>query len=283
MDERTRHPWNTDFTWVEHDGAGTYLDASQLEAFDRDGFILVEDVFAGEELAAVDAELAPMVERVNELLRGIEGGRLSVAAADRLGVCPHAVVHSAVLRAFVTAAPFLGVCADLVGPDVRLYWDQAVSKYPGNDEPVLWHQDNGYTYVEPQAYLTCWVPLCDATTDNGCVWVLPGAHRQGTLAHTEHELGWTCLPEDTPGAVPVPCPAGSMVVFSSLTPHRTGPNRTDAMRPAYIVQYLPDGAHSLGGDPAVTPADAATRTPLDAPDREFRVLADGRPVPPPHT
>ena len=66
------------------------------------------------------------------------------------------------------------LCHDLVGPDARLYWDQSVYKRPHGAEPVLWHQDNGYTYIEPQAYLTVWVALTDATPENGCVQVLPG-------------------------------------------------------------------------------------------------------------
>ena len=40
-------------------------------------------------------------------------------------------------------------------------------------------------------------------------------------------------------------PAGSIVVFSSLTPHRTGPNLTDSTRKAYILQYAPDGARAF--------------------------------------
>ena len=36
--------------------------------------------------------------------------------------------------------------------------------------------------------------------------------------------------------------AGSIVVFTSLTPHDTGRNTTDDVRKAYIVQYAPDGA-----------------------------------------
>ena len=79
-----------------------------------------------------------------------------------------------------------GLGRDLVGPDVRLYWEQAVYKQPHSSEPVLWHQDNGYTFVEPQAYLTCWIALTDATPDNGCVVVMPGAHRGGTLAARRH-------------------------------------------------------------------------------------------------
>ena len=47
----------------------------------------------------------------------------------------------------------------------------------------------------------------------------------------------------------VPAAAGSIVVFSSLTPHMTGPNTTDDVRKTYILQYAPDGAERLDGDP----------------------------------
>ena len=76
------------------------------------------------------------------------------------------------------------LCSDLLGPDVNLYWDQAVYKKPEKPRRVPWHQDNGYTYVEPQQYLTIWLALTDATEDNGCPVVAPGVHRMGTLAHT---------------------------------------------------------------------------------------------------
>ena len=54
-----------------------------------------------------------------------------------------------------------------------------------------------------------------------------------------HRLRLPARPGD---AVPVAARAGSIVVFSSLTPHSTGPNRTGAVRKAYIVQFAPSGA-----------------------------------------
>ena len=84
--------------------------------------------------------------------------------------------------------------ADLIGPDVNLYWDQAVYKKPEKPRRFPWHQDNGYTFIEPQHYLTCWIALTDATEDNGCPWVAPGLHRSGTLAHRYVEpLGYECF------------------------------------------------------------------------------------------
>jgi ectoine hydroxylase-related dioxygenase (phytanoyl-CoA dioxygenase family) len=164
------------------------------------------------------------------------------------------------------------VCADLIGPDVRLYWDQAVYKKPGTESPFPWHQDNGYAFVEPQQYLTCWVALTDATEDNGCPWVVPGLHRRGTLAHHYSDIGFVCL-RDPESAVPVPAAAGSIVVFSSLTPHSTGHNRTGDVRKAYIVQYAPTGAEVIRPD---GPGGPTTRVPADAEGRQYEVLRGGR-------
>src|SRR5262249_13570399 len=155
------------------------------------------------------------------------------------------------------------------GPDVRLYWDQAVYKKPGTTSPFPWHQDNGYTYLEPQPYLTCWIALTDATEQNGCPWIVPGLHKQGTLAHRASDLGWVCL-EDPAGAVPVEARAASIVAFSSLTPHCTGPNESDGVRKAYIVQYAPFGAAAVVDEGGTVP-----RTPADDAGRQYPILAGG--------
>jgi ectoine hydroxylase-related dioxygenase (phytanoyl-CoA dioxygenase family) len=158
---------------------------------------------------------------------------------------------------------------DLIGADVRLYWDQLVYKKPHTRDEFPWHQDNGYTYVEPQQYLTCWVALTDATTDNGCPWIVPGMHRHGTLDHRWTDLGFQCL-EKPAQAVALPVRAGSIAVFSSLTPHRTGPNLTDQTRKTYILQYAPDGAvmHPRGKRPMKA----------ENPEWQYRVLQQGVPV-----
>ncbi len=182
------------------------------------------------------------------------------------------------LRRLACHPLLVGLCHDLVGADVRLYWEQAVIKPPRSAEPVRWHQDNGYTYLDPQAYLTCWIALDDATPDNGCLRVLPRLHRRGTLRHRATPLGFECF-GDPEREVVVPARAGSIVVLSSLTPHRTGRNRTDAPRRAYIVQYAPEGAAAWLGDPDAGPP--VRRIPQCDPARQFPVLRGGHPVPPP--
>lgn len=81
---------------------------------------------------------------------------------------------------------------------------------------------------------------------------------------------------ENPLAAPVP--AGGAVVFSSLTPHLTGPNTTDGVRKAYILQYAPAGAELLTGDPTQGPPTG--RVPCDAPERQYAVTRSGAPVTP---
>ncbi len=272
------HPWSRGFTWETHLPPYRCLSDSQVAQFDRDGFVVVPDVFDAPTVAAVTAEIDGFEQEVDELLRSFDGGRIAIAESGAITFTTHLVTRSASLRALAAHPFFLGACADLIGPDVNLYWDQAVYKKPEKPRRFPWHQDNGYAFVEPQQYLTCWVALTDATADNGCPQVAPGLHRAGTLAHTYVEpLGWECLtdPEDV---VVAEVRAGGVVLFSSLTPHLTGPNLTDAVRKAYILQYAPMGAEILQGDPAAGEPGARVRT--DDPARQFPVLRGGVAVAP---
>jgi len=268
---RTPHPWNDGFTWADHPGPFTTVSADQARRFDELGFFVIEDAFDAATLAELDGEIAPGEQAVRSFLAQRDGGRFGVAGVDTQTVAPHLVRRSDALARFCAHPLLTGICRDLVGPDVRLYWEQAVYKQPYSTEPVPWHQDNGYTFVEPQAYLTCWIAITDATPENGCVAVMPGAHRDGTLLHRETPIGFECWGDERT-AVLVPVRAGGLVVFSSLTPHRTGRNRTGAVRKAYIVQYAPDGAV------AYRPGPDGTRGPAERQDderRQFPVLRAG--------
>lgn len=268
------HPWNCSFEWADHDSPFRVVTEEQAREYDERGFFVLEDAVDPETVRALDEEIAPFDAEVLRFLESRPDGRFSIAGVDTVSIAIHLVRRSALLRAFCGGALFAGLCHDLIGPDARLYWDQAVYKRPHGAEPVLWHQDNGYTYVEPQAYLTCWVALTDATLENGCVWVVPGLHRRGTLAHRDTPIGYQCF-EDPDGAVAVPVRAGSIVVFTSLTPHATGRNTTGDLRKAYILQYAPDGAVARRGDPAGEPGPPE---PQDDPERQFRVLRNAEPV-----
>ena len=242
----------------------------QARSYNERGYFVLENALDRETVASAIEAIAPFEERTEQYLRAQPGGRQFIAEADGITFTTHLVKRSQFLRELAAAPVFADLCHDLIGPDVRLYWDQAVYKKPEYPKPFPWHQDNGYTYIEPQAYLTCWVALTDATLENGCPWVVPGGHLRGTLKHHLTELGWVCRDEDGSEAVAAPVRAGGMVVFSSLMPHRTGPNVTKDVRKAYILQYAPDGARVV-----------ESNAPCDAPDRQYPILRNGERLAPP--
>jgi ectoine hydroxylase-related dioxygenase (phytanoyl-CoA dioxygenase family) len=262
-------PRNCEFLWTSPVGPPALLDDEQARQWNESGYFLLRDAFTADEVASLIAEIDPIQEQVSAFLGTRPGGKAFIAEQGNIAFCPNLVLGSRRLREFCTHRVFRELGHDLIGPDVRLYWEQAVYKYPERPRRFPWHQDNGYTYVEPQQYVTCWVALTDATRDNGCPWVAPGLHLRGTLEHWMTGQGWQCL-EEPEGAVAVEAPAGSVVVFSSLTPHQTGPNTSGSVRKAYIVQLAPDGAVAFrNGD---------VPEPQDDPDRQFSILERGRPV-----
>jgi phytanoyl-CoA hydroxylase len=268
------HRWNRGFEWCDHTGPFRALGDDQVRHYDRHGYVVVPDLVPADLLAEVTAAIDPFDDRTESFLRTVDGERLFIAEAGAITFSVHLAAKSRVLRRLVTDAALTGIAADLIGPDVRLYWDQAVYKKPEKPRRFPWHQDNGYAYVEPQQYLTIWLALTDATPDNGCPHVVPGLHRLGTIEHRYVDpLGWECL-DNPQGTVAAPVVAGGAVVFSSLTPHLTGPNLSADVRKAYIVQYAPEGAERLEGDPTAGPPTARVR--CDAPDRQFPVVVAGR-------
>jgi phytanoyl-CoA hydroxylase len=278
-DELELHPWNRGFTWTDRTGPFRRLDATDVAAFDHDGFLVLPDVFTDSELAPVIEALDRNEATTDAFLRTRKDERIAIAESGAITFTVHLVEREPVAASFVRHSVFADLCHDLIGPDVRLYWDQAVYKKPEKPRRFPWHQDNGYAFVEPQQYLTCWVALTDATVDHGCPQVLPGLHRAGTYRHRYVDpLGWEIV-DSHREAVAAPVGKGGIVVFSSLTPHLTGPNTTESVRKAYIVQFAPDGAEVLLGDPAQ--GDPTGRVPADAPTRQFPILVAGHPAPAP--
>jgi ectoine hydroxylase-related dioxygenase (phytanoyl-CoA dioxygenase family) len=264
------HELNRGFAWPDHDldAPRRLLTAEQIRQFDHNGFFVLEDAFSPELVARMIAEIDPFEAELEELVRNA-GGTLFIARADEITFTVHLVARSEFLRDLAMSSPLVDLAHDLVGPNTRMYWDQSVYKKPGTEAPFPWHQDNGYTFVVPQAYLTLWIALTDTDENNGCPWVVPGVHRRGTLAHHLTDLGYVCL-DEAPDAVAVPARAGSIVVFSSLTPHSTGPNRTALTRKSWIVQYAPDGALIHQRREAGYELVEAV-----APERQFPVVVDG--------
>jgi phytanoyl-CoA hydroxylase len=268
-----RHPLSRNFAWTDRPTKGLgVLRPEDVTLYNAEGYCVLRGALAPEILAALTGEIDPIEAEITSYTIALDDGGTIAYRADDMTFAIDLAQRAPAVGALCRSALFAGLGRDLIGPDVRLYWSQAVYKKPEKGRNFPWHQDNGYTFTEPEAYLTCWIALTDATTDNGCPWIVPGVHRMGTLAHRMGEGGLEIARseafEDT--AIAVEAKAGDVVLFSSLTPHRTGANTTDRVRKALILQFAPDGMERIAPD--------GTRAPQDDPARNPWILKGGIPV-----
>lgn len=266
------HPWNRGFVWQEHEGTLSSIRAEQAAAFDRDGFFVVEGAVTGDALARTIDEIDQFEAEVTAGLAALPAGRDDISEHGSVTFTGSLVLKSEWLASLVTGQPFAGVVRDLLGPNVLLYWDQAAYKKPDRPRRFPWHQDTGFVFVEPQSFVTCWLALTNSTVANGCVHLIPEIHRRGTIQHRYVEpLGFECF-ENNPDGVAIELEAGSMLVFSSLTPHMTPPNTSGGVRKSYILQYAVSGSRMLKDDPAGSDDPVIERCELD---RMLPVVVDG--------
>ncbi len=273
------HPRSLDFDWEAGvaDHPPTFISSEQAAQFNERGFFVIDQVIDPETLAAVRAETDRFCQEADDFLDSLPDQRLFIAEKGAITFAPQIALRSDVLADFVGSAAIRGITTDLIGPDLRLYHDQAVYKASEKPRRFPWHQDNGYAFVTPEHYLTIWIALVDVPENAGCVWAAPGLHRRGTYVHNYVEpLGWQIFDEPPVTPVAAPISAGSAVVFSSLTPHLTAPNVSGNMRKAYILQFVGPNATRFEG-----PLDEVG-TPLNDDRRYPWVVRGGAAVPTSH-
>jgi phytanoyl-CoA hydroxylase len=107
---------------------------------------------------------------------------------------------------------------------------------------IPWHQDNGQVLPEADeaTILTVWIPVTDATLENGCLQVVPRSHRGDLETHCPNSFGLV-IPEQlfaSEKAVPLPMRAGSILLLHKRTIHSALPNITeDEVRLSFDLRY----------------------------------------------
>lgn len=224
------------------------LSQDQLNQMDRDGFVVLENLFTKDEMAKLADDIEQYVERHERELAAV-GGEAGINRAKQISFTSHLAEQDESIRTFCLRKEIAELSSQLLGPDVDLYWNQSVFKHPETEQIFPWHQDDAYTPVKPAPYLTLWLAISDATEENGCISVLPGSHKQGLVKHEQTPYGWAChTPDDPDQGILVPVPAGSLIAFWSMTMHKSGPNLSKEIRKAYVIQYACAGLRRVEDD-----------------------------------
>lgn len=228
------------------------ITAEQRWQLNERGFTVLENVFSCQEMDALAARIEEFQRRHEERLLE-KGGTEGISRAQEITFTAFLAEHDDEIRAFCERPEFVAITLQLLGPDIDLYWNQSVFKGPEGEKEFPWHQDDGYTPVIPSPYLTLWLALNDATLENGCISVLPGSHKGGLAPHQPSPIGLVCHEADDPNqGVPAPISAGSLIAFWSLTMHKSGVNRSEGWRKAYIIQYSHAGLKNARTGEAIT-------------------------------
>ena len=244
------------------------LSTEQIAHFQRDGFLLVEDLLTAVDLDPVIEEYAAYIDRrVHELVAAGQltqsyaaepfARRLACISRETGTLYPELDImylRGSATFAFLHNEKLLNIAESLIGPEILCSPIQHLRpKLPsgltprGSDPHVVhWHQDAGVTWAEADPYfiLTMWLPLVDATPENGCLRVIPGLHQGGLLPHrTKRGLG-TAIHGDLLAHHPIvtlPMRTGSVLLMHKHTPHSSSRNMTDTVRWSMDLRYQATG------------------------------------------
>lgn len=249
------------------------------EKFDRDGFVIVEDVLDrqrdlqpilddyAEHLDALarrwhaEGELdstfddlpfhrraAAVVARIND----VQAAHLDISLPKIAEYTANTPIHtSAAIFKLLTHPRLLDLVEQIIGPEIlsnpiqhaRIKPPETAVPHgaPGNGylQATPWHQDQGVITADADDtdVLSVWIPITDATIENGCLCMIPGSHRDGLAPHCFE------IPSKFRGAgvTPLPMRASSIVMFHRLTKHSSLPNHSEGIRFSFDLRYSPIG------------------------------------------
>jgi len=162
-------------------GDGRYADAlseQQLQDYDRDGFLMLENLLPENEVAAVLAEIGRM-SRDPAIIRREE----SITEPGSDAVRSIFMVHtlSAMISRLVRDPRMINVARQILGSEVYVHQSRANMKPGFKGKEFYWHSDFETWHVEDgmpaMRALSCTVLLSDNNACNGPLMLVPGSHR----------------------------------------------------------------------------------------------------------
>ena len=151
-----------------------------------------------------------------------------------------------VFKNFSHSARLAAVAKSAGLTQAQLLQSMYIFKQPRIGGEVTCHVDHTYLWTEPQSVIGFWFAIDDATTENGCLWALPGGHRIPVKTRnrltpdrksTYNEI-FDATPYPTEGLVPLEAARGTLVLLNGTLPHRSGPNTSDKPRHAYTIHAI---------------------------------------------
>lgn len=222
------------------------LSEAEIEAFRRDGHLLVRRVLPRELVVAARPHMLEALARPPEAALSKDAREDAYARAFRqLTDLGHA---DAMVRAFAYGRRVLRMAADLMGARaVRLFCEDWLIKDPGASI-TPWHQDESVFPFDAEQTITCWIPLQDVGTGEGLMRYASGSHRLG-LADIEDisdtsEREYERIIEQNGLSVDTQPPVltGDVSFHHGRTIHGAFPNESNRSRVVLALHCFAEGA-----------------------------------------
>lgn len=249
------------------------LTPDQINQFNTQGYLVVDDVLETNRLEAVKSEYAALLDKLyadwqaqglvppaealdfwDKLLISYKAGcdwfqPMDISLpGDEIGADTPFHFGPAVFD-MITAPRLLDMVEDLIGPELTSNPIQHVRlKPPATDlhsdevrahiSTTDWHQDRAVAHASGDAtqMVTVWLAISDATVENGCLQVVPGKPQMYPhCPQRQTAIAPGCLDEEA--ALPLPVRAGGAVLFHPLTPHASLDNSSTQFRWSFDIRF----------------------------------------------
>ncbi|MFP6638855.1 MAG: phytanoyl-CoA dioxygenase family protein [Myxococcota bacterium] len=222
------------------------LSTEQVEAYERDGFIAIQDLVDSRWIDRLLELLQEFVERSRSLpestaLFDLEADHTAENPRLRRLVSP-ADLHPTFWE-FASESILVDVVEDLIGPDLKFHHSKLNFKAKRGGEEVRWHQDIQFWPHTNYSPLTIGVFLADVEENMGNVGFVPGSHKGELFDQYDGEDWVGCLSDvdcqraGVERAVFPTGPAGSITVHNCRTIHGSTKNVSDQERPLLLQTY----------------------------------------------
>ncbi|XP_023516663.1 phytanoyl-CoA dioxygenase [Cucurbita pepo subsp. pepo] len=251
------------------------LSSDQLQFFDSHGYLVVESFASPDEIDAMrkrmeqlldefDCSTSSVFSTVNqqqltddyffESAENIsfffeekafqEDGDLKQAKELSINKVGHALHEiDPVFKSFSSSKKVSGLLLSLGYKKPIVIQSMYIFKQPGIGGEVVPHQDNSFLYTEPTTCTGLWLALEDANTTNGCLWAIPGSHKNGLVRRFLRGDNGVYFDQPSPAYehkdfVPIEVRAGSLVVIHGDLIHQSFENHSPKSRHAYSLHVV---------------------------------------------
>jgi non-haem Fe2+, alpha-ketoglutarate-dependent halogenase len=210
-----------------------HLNAAQVAAYQRDGFVFPVPALSREEADTLRRDIEAFETKVGERAGTVirkKGFLKSMAVYE-------AVSHPAILDAVES----------VLGPNILCWSTSLFVKDPGDAAFVAWHQDSFYWGLEPDDVCSAWIALAPSTRENGAMQVIPATHRAPQFAHKASAPGSAnmlftheeiAVDVDAGQAVDLLLDQGDMSLHHVKLVHGSPPNRSSGHRYGLAIRYV---------------------------------------------